>query len=135
MPSQTSPVQDHNRIPLGPGDDPLTYGLDGKPTTLHEALELLEDLDARTLCASSITLPSGQPAVVRTVLKVFDDDASRGPVPDDHVPQIYASILFSPEPENRYIHALWTYGSADDAKAGHPDAVDEFTSGRTRVSR
>ena len=132
--SQTLPVQDHNQIPRGPGDDPLTFGVDGKPITLRDALELLEDLERRTLRKTPVTLPSGSPAVVRTVLTVFDDEASRGPVPRDHTPQIYASVLYSQEPENRYMQALWMYGSPEEAKAGHPEAVDEFVSGRTRVT-
>ena len=133
MHSQTLPVQEQNQIPRGPGDDPLTYGLDGKPITMGEAIELLEDLEKRSLRSTPITLPSGKPAVVRTVLTVFDDEASRGEVPEGHIPQVYASILYSPEPENRFIHALWTYGSPQEAAAGHAEAVDEFTSGRTRV--
>ncbi|MGW3153753.1 hypothetical protein [Streptomyces sp. NPDC001089] len=131
--SQTLPTNDHDMIPVGPGGDPLTYGIDGNPISLHRALNLLEDIDARTLVATSISLPGGQPCVVRSVLTVFDDAASRGPVPAGHVPQIYASIAFSPEPENRLLHVLWTYGSAAEAEAGHPEAVDEFASGRTRV--
>lgn len=100
---------------------------------MHEALELLEDLDVRTLFKSEVRLPGGRPAVVRTVLTVFDDAASRAAVPAGHVPQIYASILYSPEPENRYLRSLWTYGSPAEAKAGHPEAAHEFASGRARV--
>lgn len=134
MRSQTLHELDNHVVPLGPDGDPLTFGIDGTPITLATALELLEDLEARTLHVTVVTLPSGTEAEVRTVLKVFDDDASRGPVPEGHVPQIYASVLYSPSPENRHLHALWTYGSREEAKTCHMEAVDEFVSGRTRVA-
>jgi hypothetical protein len=104
--------------------------MDGKPITQREALELLEDLERRTLRTTPVKLPSGRRAEVRTVCMIFDDLAAQQAVPDGHVPQIFGSVLYSPEPESLYIVGLWTYGSAAEAKARHPEAVAEFESGR-----
>lgn len=125
--------QDPDMIPRGPGGTPLAFNLQGEPISLREALELADDLDRCTLFWSPITLQSGRPAVVRTIFRVFDDEASQREVPDDHVPQLYASVLFTPAPENRFLKRLWTYGSKDEAFVGHSEATSEFQSGRVHV--
>ncbi|MEU1552181.1 hypothetical protein ABZ517_05590 [Streptomyces scabiei] len=121
--------RDPDTIPRGPGGDPLAFNLQGEPISLREALELSDDLERCTLFWSPITLPSGRPAIVRTLFRVFDDEASHGPVPEGRVPQMYASVVFTPAPENRFLARLWTYGSREEAHAAHPEATYEFQSG------
>lgn len=139
MLSQALLDRDHDQIPRGPGGDPVTFGLDGTPITTRAAITLSEDTDHCTLVWTPIRLPesagalAGSEAVVRTLFIVFDDEASKGPVPEGHVPQLYASDLYTAGPEGRFVRRLWTYGSADEAKAGHPEAVAEFQSGRARA--
>ncbi|MFV0135534.1 hypothetical protein ACLGIH_20320 [Streptomyces sp. HMX87] len=125
--------QDMDAVPRGPGGDPIAFNLQGEPITTREAIELAEDLDRCTLVWTPIRLPSGRPAVVRTVFQVFDDEASRGPVPEGHVPQLYASVLYTAGPEPRFVKRLWTYGSEAEARSGHPEATAEFQSGRVHV--
>jgi hypothetical protein len=125
--------QDPDTIPRGPGGTPLAFNLQGEPIPLREALELADDLERCTMFWTPVTLKSGQPAIVRTIFRVFDDEASRGAVPENHVPQLYASVLFTPAPENRFLKRLWTYGSLSEAQAGHPEAAFEFQSGRVHV--
>ncbi|WP_369042270.1 hypothetical protein [Streptomyces sp. Midd1] len=125
--------QDPDTIPRGPGGSPLAFNLQGEPIPLREALELSDDLDRCTMVWTPITTASGRPAIVRTIFRVFDDEASQREVPTSHVPQLYASVLFTPAPANRFLTRLWTYGSLDEAKAGHPEAVYEFLSGRVHV--
>lgn len=138
-------VTDQNAIPYGPDGTPLAFGLDGEPITAREAVELSEDLDRCTMYWTPITLPDGRRVEVRTVFTVFDEEAQKGAVPKGHVPQLYASVVYTadarnrplrldlPDPEKRPVYRLWTYGSLDEAKAGHPEAVYEFASGLTRV--
>jgi hypothetical protein len=125
--------QEQNTIPRGPGGEPIAYGLTGEPITAREAVELSEDLDRCTLRWTPIRLPSGEPAVVRTVFRVFDEEARQGFVPEGHEPQLYASALYTADAEPREVKQLWTYGSFDEAKAAHPEATDEFQSGRVHV--
>ncbi|WP_329271868.1 hypothetical protein [Streptomyces sp. NBC_01451] len=120
-------------IPRGPGGTPLAFNLQGEPISVREAIELADNLDHCTLLWTPVTLASGRLAIVRTLFRVFDDEASQRAVPEGHVPQLYASVLFTPAPENRFLKRLWTYGSPAEAHAGHPEAVIEFQSGRVDV--
>jgi len=140
-------VTDKNAIPRSPDGTPLAFGLDGEPITAAAAVELSEDLDRCTMYWTPIDLPDGRQVEVRTVFTVFDEDAQKGPVPESHIPQLYFSAVYpsGPDPKRRPLpldipgvergplYRLWTYGSLDEAKAGHPEAVEEFISGRARV--
>ncbi|MFC9505444.1 hypothetical protein [Streptomyces sp. NPDC057002] len=121
-----------DKVEVGPSGLPFTYGLDGKPVTLRVAAELYEDFERRVLYTTPVTLPDGRPAIVRTLCLVFDDEAATEMVPEDHVPQVFASAAY--HPTGWCLHRLWTYGSPEEAKAAHPEAVEEFTSGRARVA-
>lgn len=133
MLSQTLLEFDRDTIPRGPGGDPLAFNLHGEPITMREALELVDDVERCTMFWTHIRLPTGQSAIVRTIFRVFDDEASQSEVPHGHEPQLYASVLFTPAPEHRFLKRLWTYGSLAEAKAGHPEATSEFQSGRVHV--
>lgn len=125
--------RDPDAIPRGPGGDILTFNMQGEPISLREAIELCNNLERITLVWTPIALASGQPAIVRTIYRVFDDEASRGPVPQEHTPQMYISVLYTPPPESRFLARLWTYSSVAEAQAGHPEATAEFQSGRIHV--
>lgn len=127
------PEQDHDSIPRRPDGRPVAFNLEGEPIPLREAIELADDLDRCTLVWTPLTLPSGRPAVLRTIFRVFDDEAPDGPVPAGHEPQLYASVLYTADPEPRFLKRLWTYASAAEANAAHPEAVEEFRSGRAHV--
>lgn len=134
-----------NVIPLNCDGVPIAYGLDLQPITAAQAVELADDLERCTLYWTPINLPDGRPAMVRTIFTVFDEEAQQGPVPEGHEPHLYATCVYTPEPDNkllrldlpsrggRPVHRLWTYGSVAEAKAGHPEAVFEITSGMTGV--
>lgn len=122
-----------DRVEIGPSGLPFTYGLDGKPVTVRDAAVLYENLDSRTLHQDEITLPSGLPALVRTLCLVFDDDAAtRDDLTTEHTPQVFASACYFGQ-NHECVVPLWTYGSPQEANACHPEAVEEFRSGRARV--
>ncbi|MEV5264788.1 hypothetical protein [Streptomyces werraensis] len=103
--------------------------------TVREAAVLYENLDSRTLHQTEITLPTGTPALVRTLCLVFDDDAAtRDDLTEDHVPQVFASAVYWGEDYREFVQPLWTYGSPEEAQAAHREAVEEFRSGRARVA-
>ncbi|MGW3860666.1 hypothetical protein ACWEDZ_04190 [Streptomyces sp. NPDC005047] len=121
-----------DQVEVGPSGVPIAYGLDGGPVTTRQAAELFSNLDRRTLHSTEIVLPSKAPAVVRTLCLVFDHCAATEMVPESHVPQVFASACY--DDRGRLLKALWTYGSPEEAKAAHPEAVDEFLSGRARAA-
>ena len=138
-------VTDQNTVPRGPDGAPLAFGLNGEPITAAAAVELSEDLERCTMYWTPVNLPDGRPAMVRTIFTVFDEEAQRGPVPAGHVPHLYATAVYTADAENRplaldvpnregrRVFRLWTYGSLDEAKTGHPEAVYEIAQGLTRV--
>ncbi|MFE2539013.1 hypothetical protein [Actinacidiphila glaucinigra] len=123
-----------DRVEVGPSGVPYAYGMNGRPITTRQAAFLLGDLNRRTLHWTPVRLPGGVPAEVRTVCSVFDDDAATEHVPQGYVPQVFASNLYTPAPESRFLVQLWTYGSPAEANAGHREAVEEFLSGRARAA-
>ncbi|AZM47838.1 hypothetical protein DMB38_20425 [Streptomyces sp. WAC 06738] len=140
-------MTDQNAIPRGPDGTPLAFDLDGQAITARAAVELSEDLDRCTMYWTPTTLADGRQVEVRTVFTVFDEEAQKGPVPEGHVPHLYASSVYPPNPDPKCrplpldipgtgeppVYRLWVYGSLDEAKAGHPEAVEEVISGRARV--
>lgn len=120
-------------IPRSSAGNPIAFDLQGRPISACEAVELSEDIDRCTVIWTPVTLPSGTAAVVRTLYLVIDERASRGPVPEDYEPQLYASDLYTAEVQPRFVWRLCTYASLSLAAAGHPRAVEEFVTGRTHV--
>lgn len=135
---QTESLVDNfmDTVETGPAGLPFAYGLDAEPLTTRAAAALFEDLARRTLHTTVITLPDGRPAIVRTICLVFEDRLATcvaDELPDNYVPQIFGSAVYSGEPHGSFLRALWTYGLPAEAKAGHAEAVEEFKSGRASV--
>jgi hypothetical protein len=121
-----------DRIATGPSGQAIAFG---EPVTIREAADLFEDLDSRTLYSEKIVLPSGTPALVRTLCLILDDDAAtRADLGAGHVPQFASACYWGGADLRECVVPLWTYGSSAEAKAGHREAVEEFRSGRARVA-
>lgn len=117
-----------DRAPFEPFGRPFTYGPDGRPITLREACDLVEDLERRTLRKTPV-VRAGRPYLVRTVCLVFDPEAATGPVPDDHEPSIFGSALYTLPPVNDVVRLLWEYSTPQAALERHDEAVRALTAG------
>jgi hypothetical protein len=120
-------------VGLGPSGVPYAYGIHGEPLTVNEAALLTADFEGRTMAKTDVVLPDGSPAVVRTMCVVYDQPLATSEVPKGYRPRAWGSALYGPEPENEFLAGLWEYDSPEEARAAHPEAVDEFRSGRAGV--